>query len=165
MGLAYNALDDDDDVDAYDLSQAMKPSARTGVKTDPKKLKEEPGFFSGSSTAVQRGVKAGLGKVAVSLMGTGEENQAAAKDDPLQMQLYQSAIQRDGVVATGTFEQFTERAYNEGKKDTMQFIKPDVSTLCIGQAASMGAFLLGASENADSCPQICPRLCPAVNGR
>jgi ATP-dependent Clp protease protease subunit len=28
--------------------------------------------------------------------------------------------------------------------DTMQFIKPDVSTLCIGQAASMGAFLLGA---------------------
>ena len=24
--------------------------------------------------------------------------------------------------------------------DTMQFIKPDVSTLCIGQAASMGAF-------------------------
>ncbi|MGE5491131.1 MAG: ATP-dependent Clp endopeptidase proteolytic subunit ClpP [Actinomycetota bacterium] len=26
--------------------------------------------------------------------------------------------------------------------DTMQFIKPDISTLCIGQAASMGAFLL-----------------------
>ena len=26
--------------------------------------------------------------------------------------------------------------------DTMQFIKPDVSTLCIGQAASMGALLL-----------------------
>ncbi|WP_406663338.1 ATP-dependent Clp endopeptidase proteolytic subunit ClpP [Gallaecimonas sp. GXIMD1310] len=26
--------------------------------------------------------------------------------------------------------------------DTMQFIKPDVSTVCIGQAASMGAFLL-----------------------
>jgi len=26
----------------------------------------------------------------------------------------------------------------------MQFIKPDVSTLCIGQAASMGAFLLAA---------------------
>ena len=30
--------------------------------------------------------------------------------------------------------------------DTMQFIKPDVSTLCIGQAASMGAFLLTAGE-------------------
>lgn len=29
-----------------------------------------------------------------------------------------------------------------GIYDTMQFIKPDVSTLCIGQAASMGAFLL-----------------------
>lgn len=28
--------------------------------------------------------------------------------------------------------------------DTMRFIKPDVSTLCIGQAASMGAFLLSA---------------------
>ena len=28
--------------------------------------------------------------------------------------------------------------------DTMQFIKPDVSTLCVGQAASMGAFLLCA---------------------
>ena len=26
--------------------------------------------------------------------------------------------------------------------DTMQFIKPDVSTMCVGQAASMGAFLL-----------------------
>jgi len=28
--------------------------------------------------------------------------------------------------------------------DTMRFIKPDVSTMCLGQAASMGAFLLGA---------------------
>ncbi len=28
--------------------------------------------------------------------------------------------------------------------DTMQYIKPDVSTICIGQAASMGAFLLAA---------------------
>nr|6NAY_A Chain A, ATP-dependent Clp protease proteolytic subunit [Neisseria meningitidis]6NAY_B Chain B, ATP-dependent Clp protease proteolytic subunit [Neisseria meningitidis]6NAY_C Chain C, ATP-dependent Clp protease proteolytic subunit [Neisseria meningitidis]6NAY_D Chain D, ATP-dependent Clp protease proteolytic subunit [Neisseria meningitidis]6NAY_E Chain E, ATP-dependent Clp protease proteolytic subunit [Neisseria meningitidis]6NAY_F Chain F, ATP-dependent Clp protease proteolytic subunit [Nei len=30
--------------------------------------------------------------------------------------------------------------------DTMNFIKPDVSTLCLGQAASMGAFLLSAGE-------------------
>ncbi len=30
--------------------------------------------------------------------------------------------------------------------DTMQFIRPNVSTLCIGQAASMGAFLLGAGH-------------------
>ncbi|QDP41233.1 ATP-dependent Clp endopeptidase proteolytic subunit ClpP [Radiobacillus deserti] len=30
--------------------------------------------------------------------------------------------------------------------DTMQFIKPDVSTICIGMAASMGAFLLAAGE-------------------
>ena len=28
--------------------------------------------------------------------------------------------------------------------DTMQFVKPDVSTMCIGQACSMGAFLLSA---------------------
>ena len=30
--------------------------------------------------------------------------------------------------------------------DTMQFIKPDVSTMCIGQAASMGAFLLSGGS-------------------
>ena len=30
--------------------------------------------------------------------------------------------------------------------DTMQFIKPDVSTLCVGQAASMGATLLAAGD-------------------
>jgi ATP-dependent Clp protease protease subunit len=30
--------------------------------------------------------------------------------------------------------------------DTMQFLKPAVSTMCIGQAASMGAFLLAAGE-------------------
>ena len=31
--------------------------------------------------------------------------------------------------------------------DTMQYIKPDVSTLCMGQAASMGALLLAAGAN------------------
>ncbi len=38
--------------------------------------------------------------------------------------------------------------------DTMQFIKPDVSTLCIGQACSMGAFLLagGAPEKRCALP-------------
>jgi ATP-dependent Clp protease protease subunit len=38
--------------------------------------------------------------------------------------------------------------------DTMQFIKPDVSTMCIGQAASMGAFLLagGAAGKRYSLP-------------
>lgn len=30
--------------------------------------------------------------------------------------------------------------------DTMQFIKPEVSTMCVGQAASMGAFLLSGGE-------------------
>jgi len=38
--------------------------------------------------------------------------------------------------------------------DTMQFVKPDVSTLCIGMAASMGAFLLqaGAKEKRFALP-------------
>ena len=38
--------------------------------------------------------------------------------------------------------------------DTMQFIKPDVSTLCIGQACSMGAFLLagGAKDKRFALP-------------
>ena len=36
--------------------------------------------------------------------------------------------------------------------DTMQFIKPDISTMCIGQAASMGAFLLaGGAEGKRYC--------------
>lgn len=31
--------------------------------------------------------------------------------------------------------------------DTMEYIKPDVSTICIGMAASMGAFLLSSGQN------------------
>ena len=34
-----------------------------------------------------------------------------------------------------------------GIYDTMQYIKPEISTLCIGQAASMGSFLLSAGAN------------------
>ena len=33
-----------------------------------------------------------------------------------------------------------------GIYDTMQYVKPDISTLCIGQAASMGSFLLAAGS-------------------
>ena len=33
-----------------------------------------------------------------------------------------------------------------GIYDTMQYVKPEISTLCIGQACSMGSFLLGAGE-------------------
>lgn len=36
--------------------------------------------------------------------------------------------------------------------DTMNFIKPDVSTLCLGQAASMGAFLLSAGAKGKLSP-------------
>ena len=35
--------------------------------------------------------------------------------------------------------------------DTMQFIKPDVRTLCIGQACSMGAFLLAGGTAGKTC--------------
>ena len=38
--------------------------------------------------------------------------------------------------------------------DTMQFIKPDVSTICIGQAASMGAILLAGGEKVKGI--LCP---------
>ncbi|TCB62211.1 lytic transglycosylase domain-containing protein [Acinetobacter terrae] len=141
MGLAYNALDDDDDsLDAYELSQTIKPNTQSGAPTDPKKLKEAPGFFTGGSTAVQRGAKAGLGKIAVSLMGTEEENRKAAEDDPLQQQLYQAAIQKDGVIKTGTIEQFTERKYKEGKKDTMQYVKDNSPN----EGDGMGAQILNS---------------------
>ena len=33
-----------------------------------------------------------------------------------------------------------------GIYDTMQYVKPDISTLCIGQAASLGSFLLSAGK-------------------
>jgi ATP-dependent Clp protease protease subunit len=34
--------------------------------------------------------------------------------------------------------------------DTMQFVKPAISTMCIGQAASMGAVLLAAARRASA---------------
>ena len=34
-----------------------------------------------------------------------------------------------------------------GIYDTMQYVKPDISTLCIGQAASMGALLLAGGDS------------------
>ena len=124
MGLTYNALDDDgSDLDAYDLSQSMLPSSQAGVSTDPKKLKEAPGFFSGSSTAIQRGVKAGIGKIAVSLIGTEEENLEALKDNKLQQQLYEEAKRVGSIDPSVTLEQYTSNSYKESKKDTMKFVK------------------------------------------
>ena len=50
--------------------------------------------------------------------------------------------------------------------DTMQFIKPDVSTLCVGQAASMGALLLAAGDNGKRfCPAELARHDPPADGR
>ena len=50
--------------------------------------------------------------------------------------------------------------------DTMQFIKPDVSTICIGQAASMGAVLLAAGAAGQALlPAACTRHDPPAAGR
>ena len=50
--------------------------------------------------------------------------------------------------------------------DTMQFIKPDVSTLCIGQAASMGALLLcSGCERQALLPAELARDDPPADGR
>ena len=50
--------------------------------------------------------------------------------------------------------------------DTMQFIKPDVSTICIGQAASMGAVLLAAGAGRQAfLPAACARDDPPAPGR
>jgi ATP-dependent Clp protease protease subunit len=49
--------------------------------------------------------------------------------------------------------------------DTMQFIKPNVSTTCIGQAASMGALLLAAGEAGKRCAAELARDDPPAAGR
>ena len=41
--------------------------------------------------------------------------------------------------------------------DTMRFIKPDVSTMCIGQAASMGAFLLSGGTKGSQTMEVIER--------
>ena len=41
--------------------------------------------------------------------------------------------------------------------DTMQFVKPDISTLCVGQAASMGALLLAGGTNPNAAPHFARR--------
>ena len=38
--------------------------------------------------------------------------------------------------------------------DTMQYVKPDVSTICIGMAASMGAFLLSSQQRNHDSPAL-----------
>ena len=50
--------------------------------------------------------------------------------------------------------------------DTMQFIKPDVRTLCIGQACSMGAFLLagGAAGKRAALPNACVMIHQPLGG-
>ena len=49
--------------------------------------------------------------------------------------------------------------------DTMQFIKPDVSTICIGQAASMGAVLLAGGAPASASPAARARHDSPAPGR
>ena len=55
-------------------------------------------------------------------------------EDP-KKEIYLYIISPGGLVTAGL-----------GIYDTIQYIKPDVSTLCIGQAASMGSFLLAAGK-------------------
>ena len=78
---------------------------------------------------------------------------------PPAMQLRRGNIRRAGRIAlTGfgaTVEHFVDQAVRLGLvgfeelvaiHDTMQYIRPKVGTVCIGQAASMGSFLLAAGE-------------------
>ena len=55
-------------------------------------------------------------------------------EDP-KKEIYLYIISPGGLVTAGL-----------GIYDTMQYVKPDISTLCIGQAASMGSFLLSAGK-------------------
>ena len=43
--------------------------------------------------------------------------------------------------------------------DTMQYIKPDVSTICVGMAASAAAIILGAGQKAKDWPCLIPKFC------
>ncbi len=53
-----------------------------------------------------------------------------------------------------------------GIYDTMQYVKPAINTICLGQAASMGAFLLTAGTKGQAlCPAECPRHDPSTDGR
>jgi ATP-dependent Clp endopeptidase proteolytic subunit ClpP len=50
--------------------------------------------------------------------------------------------------------------------DTMQYIKPPVSTLCMGQGASMAALLLAAGAKGEAvCAASCPDFDPSTSGR
>jgi ATP-dependent Clp protease protease subunit len=49
--------------------------------------------------------------------------------------------------------------------DTMQYIRPDVSTICIGQAASMGSLLLTAGAKGKRCFAPCAYHDPPAFGR
>jgi len=79
------------------------------------------------------------------IMLTGEVNDAVASSIVAQLLFLEAEdpekdiyfyINSPGGVITSGMSMF----------DTMNYIRPDVSTICIGQAASMGAFLLGAGE-------------------
>ena len=50
--------------------------------------------------------------------------------------------------------------------DTMQFVKPDVNTYCVGQASSMGAVLLAARQARQAvCSSACPHNDTSAVGR
>ena len=122
MGLSFSSYDNADDENAFDLREQDQSSNQSGVNIASKNIKSEPRFFDGTSTAIQRGAKAGLNKVALSLFGTEQENLDTIKIDPLQKQLYEEAKRQRKIGTNVTVEQYISQSYKDTKKQTMQTI-------------------------------------------
>lgn len=137
MGLAYNTFDDSEDLNAYELRQSEQSSSQVGVNTDPKKLKPEPSFFSGASTAIQRGVKSGVGKVALSLLGDDSGNKQAAQDDVLTKQLYEVDKEKGRIGSDVTYDQWLDKEYSQDRKGVMNYIGKNQATESDGMGAQI----------------------------
>ena len=136
MGLAYNSFDDDEDLNAYELRQSEQPNAQAGTNTNPKNLKK-PSFFDGASTAVQRGAKSGIGKVALSLLGSDAENKKAAQDDALTKQLYEIDKEKGRVASDVTYDQWLDKEYSQDRKGVMNYIGENQATESDGAGAQI----------------------------
>lgn len=137
MGLTYNSFDDDEDSNSYDLRQEMRPSSQAGIVTDPKNLKPSPNFFSGTTTAVQRGVRSGVGKIALSLLGSDAENKKAAQDDTLTKQLYEIDKEKGRVASDVTYDQWLDKEYSQDRKGVMNYIGENQATESDGTGAQI----------------------------
>lgn len=136
MGLGFRDFTDADDESAFDLYNENRPSVQQAASVDRKSINDEGvGFFDGSSTAIQRGVKAGVNKVALSLFGSEEDNLRAATENPLQQQLYESAKAKGEIGKDTTLEQYTSNVYNKQKSETLKKIKDNSPTPMDGTGA------------------------------